>query len=654
MKQTVISMLKNAADQFGNRAYLLDKSDTGWDQVSFSRAYSDARQLAAGFLSKGITGQVSIMAEGRSEWVLCELALILSGSVSVPLSLRLTAEELPFRINHSESSAIVMSKITLPKALTIWQKLEKKPVLILLDDNKDVLDNTVSSCGLTRGRDLFTFSDLMNAGKEVLPQREKELDSIEENVSEDHTVTICYTSGTTGNPKGIMLSHKNYYTNCKDSVETFEVPYNFSTLVFLPIDHSFAHTVGIYAALMRGISLYFVDARKGGASIIRNIPINLPQANPKFLLTVPAITANFMKKMRQAVEKKGGIINAVFQAGVNAGVKRFGDGHNTPGLWVQVKTFFPYIIAKLLIFNKMKKIFGKNILYCVGGGALLDVKQQEFFNAIGVPIYQGYGLTEASPVISANTPKEHKFGSSGKVMPSVECRIVTDSSPEHGPEGPKSAPVGVKGEIVILGGNVMKGYFKNSKETENTIINGWLYTGDLGYMDKDGFLVVVGREKALLISSDGEKYSPEEIEEAIMTVSPLISQCMLYCDHKNSVTALIVPDKQACKEAFRKSDINTIDAALEKLNKEFRAFREDPSFKGKFPSHWLPGTFQVLEEEFTLENNMLNSTSKMVRYKITENYKDLLEYMYTEEGRNYLNTENRRALHNLFLNELSE
>ncbi|MDZ7613609.1 MAG: AMP-binding protein [Flavobacteriaceae bacterium] len=331
-------------------------------------------------------------------------------------------------------------------------------------------------------------------------------------IREDDVVTISYTSGTTGNPKGIMLTHLNYYSNSHAAVNTFQIKENISTLLILPTDHSFAHTVGIYTALVKGLAIYFVDARGGGMNALKNIPVNLVESNPNFLLTVPALTSNFMQKMKDGIQAKGPAIEGIFNRGLKAAILRNGNGFDKPSAGVQLSTWFNYQLAEKLIFKKLRLIFGKNIEFFVGGGALLDINQQQFYKAIGIPVYQGYGLTEATPIISTNTPFAHKMGSSGKVLSGITCKIVDENA--------KELPKGEKGEIIIQGDNVMKGYYKNPKATEETIKNGWLHTGDLGYFDKDNFLVVTGREKALLISEDGEKYSPEEIEEVMALIPP--------------------------------------------------------------------------------------------------------------------------------------
>ncbi len=644
MKKTVLSILQQASTEFENTPFVATKGDEGWIEKTFLDVLRDSRACAASLRNRGFqkNDTIALLAEGSSDWVISEFSTLFAGCISVPLSIKLLPEEIPFRINHSEAKAIFVSKNMLPKISEVYSQFKQKNIrLIVLDDNSTEISEIRSVAGKDAGSNIELFRDVLLEGYRSLDDFELDLQKIEDETSEDDVVTISYTSGTTGNPKGIMLTHLNYYTNCKDSVEMFEVPRSaYRTLIILPCDHSFAHTVGIYAALFRGISLYFVDARGGGMAILRNIPKNLVEANPTFLLTVPALTGNFMKKIKAGIKEKGKLLQILFNCGLKHAIAYHGNGYNRPSLITRLTSFLPYKVVDLLVFRQVRSIFGNKIQFCVGGGALLDVKQQEFFNAIGVPIYQGYGLTEAAPVISSNLPSIHKFGTSGRVAPSIECTIIKDDGSE--------AAIGERGEIVIRGENVMKGYFKNPSATEDTIKNGYLYTGDLGYYDKDGFLVVVGRAKALLISPDGEKYSPEGIEEAIINSSELISQVMLYNDHMQYTTALIVIDMQNVQEFIKEKSISDPDDLLYELNNALFAFQQDDNYKNIFPKVWLPATFQVLNEAFTEENKMINSTMKMVRYKIVETHKELIDYMYLEEGKNFINQKNRKALLNLF------
>ena len=250
-------------------------------------------------------------------------------------------------------------------------------------------------------------------------------------------------------------------------------------------------------------------------------------------------------------------------------------------------------------------------------------------------------MSEATPVLSSNGPKKYRFGSSGKLVQPIELKIC-DS------EG-KELPVGEMGEIVVKGENVMAGYWKNPESTAETVKAGWLYTGDLGYMSKENLLYVKGRFKSLLISSDGEKYSPEGIEEAFVGQSKYIDQVMLYNNQSPYTIALIVPNKDALKRKLSFKNL-TLDSeegrkeAIKKLEKELNKYKKGGEFEGMFPERWLPSTFAVLKEPFTEQNQMINSTMKMVRGKIEKAYASRIDYLYSAEGKQIFNAENLDSL----------
>lgn len=649
MNRTVIRMLDEAASSFANDPYALRKQDSGYEATTFAQMRVRVREFAAWLLASGFARgeRFAIIAEGSPEWICGEFGLICAGLVSVPLSIKLLAEEIPFRLNHSRARGVLVTHNQLEKLLSALPSVEgPAPLLVYLDDDTAWARDTARAAGLDPQR-IVGLAEAREKGRALLAEQAPGgpdigalLDRIAAETAEDDTVTISYTSGTTGNPKGIMLTHLNYWANCHDAVVMFDNPIHFRTLLVLPVDHSFAHTVGLYTALACGISLYFVDSRGGGMATLRNIPINLKEAEPTFLLTVPTLSGNFMKKIIAGIEEKGGLIEKIFKAGIKAGIARNGDGFNTPPPGVRARAFLPHFIAKTLVFGKVRKmVFGSNIRFCVGGGALLDLKQQEFFAAFGVPVLQGYGLTEAAPVISSNTPARHKFGTSGPVAPSVQCAIMRDDGTE--------APRGESGEITIRGDNVMKGYYLNPEASAEALRDGRLWTGDLGYIDADGFLVVVGRAKALLIAEDGEKYSPEEIEEAVTTSTEVIDQIMVWCDHKKYSCALVTLDMARVKKLAKDRGIATAEGLLQALQEEFTRFRNDPQAK-KVQNAWIPAAYQIVAQPFAEKDGTINSSMKLVRHKAAARERDLLEYSYTAEGSKTVNPRNLAAVRALF------
>ena len=299
-----------------------------------------------------------------------------------------------------------------------------------------------------------------------------------------------------------------------------------------------------------------------------------------------------------------------------------------------------------LVFSAVRQsAFGGRMKFFVGGGALLDIDLQRYYYAIGVPIYQGYGLSEATPIICANSPVRYVMGSSGRLVQPMECKIC-DS------EGREVAP-GELGEIVVKGENVMAGYWKNPETTAKTVIDGWLHTGDMGYIwpEDKSILYVVGRFKALLISADGEKYSPELMEESYVESSRFIDGAILHNSQDPYTILLMVPNKDALKD-YVKTAFPSLDPAseeakvkmLEKLQEEVNIFRRGGSHAGQFPDRWLPAAVCVLPEAFSLANGQMNSTSKVVRRNVEKAYEDKMAYAYTPEGKNIVNPMNLSAL----------
>lgn len=657
---TVIDLLYEGAKNFGDAPYLGDKSGEHYERVSFSQAEYLSRAFSASLFLHGFMkdDRISILSEGRTAWVISEFGLLRTGCISVPLSTKLSPDELVFRLDHSESRAIFISENNFQKLADILGSVKKQPLVICLSGKTESMETLVSKTPLSAGKDFFYYEDLVSEGEQALtapadPARfggkplALILEEREQEVSTDDTVTICYTSGTTGNPKGIMLTHRNYLHNAENAAQVVEVKQGWKSLIMLPLDHSFAHTVGIYIFLLKGLAMYFVDSRGGPLAALRNLPRNLAEVNPDFLLTVPALSGNFMKKMIQGVAEKGAFINGIFERGVRAGIARAGNGYNKPSPGVRISSFFPWALANALIFPKLRTVFGSDIKFCVGGGALLEIKQQEFFNAIGVPVYQGYGLTENAPIICANSAKKHKFGTSGVIIPNLDVRIMKDDTTECG--------IGEKGQIVTRGGSVMKGYFKNPEATGETLRDGWLWTGDLGYIDEDGFLVVTGREKALLIAADGEKYSPETIEEAIINTSRYIHQVMAYNNQCKFTAAVVTVNTGALKESVAAAGLagetdeqKRIDAVIAMIRDDILAFTSHRDYCS-LPLQWRPASFALIAQPFDESNGLINSTLKLVRHKVCEVYAHRIEEIYASGAADPFMAGNRQAVRALDL-----
>jgi long-chain acyl-CoA synthetase len=616
MKETVVHLLQEAAEKYADTPYLAEKTDAGWQKSSFEDVNKKSDIFASFLLQTGFQKEdkIAILAEGRTAWVIAEYGIVKSRCIAVPLSVKLTQEEILFRLQHSDSKAIISSHNHIEKIIPLLQEINLPSFkIIYLDDDRDFIQQLNAKHGFNLQDYIIYYQDIITSSSHTAQL----LNSIEQ-IEEEDVVTISYTSGTTGNPKGIMLTHKNYYSNSKASYEMFDIQPRSKLFNVLPLDHSFAHTVGIYVSTLIPYTIYFLDTRGGAMAALKNIPLNINEVKPNLMLSVPALSGKFMKNIQAGIEKKGKLINVLFRKGLKASMQV----KTSSNPFVRLINYPLYAIANNLIFRKIKQGFGGELRFMVGGGALLDIKQQEFFYAIGMPIFQGYGLTEASPVISSNTPEVHKLGTSGKIIPGIRCLIVEDG---------KEVEKGKKGEIVVDGDNVMKGYYKNPKATQETIREGLLFTGDLGYYDEDGYLMVSGRAKALLISEDGEKYSPEEIEETILSTCPFVEHVMLYNDHSKFTSALMTLRDDMIRNFIKKQNISSSGELLEHIHQSLFAFKQDSGYQGKFQEKWIPNVYRFVDEPFTEQNKMVNSTMKMVRFKIAEHYSGLLRQIYQEE-----------------------
>ncbi|HWP68628.1 MAG TPA: AMP-binding protein [Rectinemataceae bacterium] len=644
-KRTVTEMLDEAVERWPLAPYALKKADDGYKASSFTEIRDMAKAFSAWLLSSGFEpgDNVAIFGEGSPEWMAGEFGLFYAGLVSVPLSTKLTPDELFFRLDHSEAKAILTTHSQLETVLKIIAARMTKPLSIVYLDEDSAWGRGIAE-GFGMGKERFAgFAEAVEAGRKALAAPAaaiaSRLEAIAASIAEDSVASISYTSGTTGNPKGIMLTHLNFWANSHDLSIRFITP-RFRTLLILPADHAFIHTSAIFTALWSGVALYFVDTRGGGMALLRNIPANIQECQPTFLFTVPALTINFMKKIIAGVEQKGPFAAKLFEAGMNAASKWMGDGCHRPPLGDRISAFFPYFTAKTLLFGKIrKKALGGSISFCISGGSKLDTKQQKFFTALGVPLLPGYGLTEASPVVSASTLARYKFGTVGILLPSVTSAIVDEDGTE--------LPTGRIGEITVAGDSVMKGYYKNQEATADVIKNGRLWTGDLGYMDEDGFLVVVGRKRALLIAESGEKYSPETIEDAVMTSTNVVEQVMVWCVYKKHPCALVTLDVPRIKTIIAEKRITTAEALCKVLQDEFYRFMNGSSPQS-IQSNWVPITFQIIGKQLNEQDGMINSTLKLVRHKVEAEYRELIDYSYTKEGSTTLNPRNIETLTSLF------
>ncbi|MGD0338204.1 MAG: AMP-binding protein [Bacteroidota bacterium] len=629
--RTIPYLFEESVRKYAKNILMWEKTGDHYTGSTYEEIRESVYQCAAGLLHLGIHkgDRLALIAEGRNAWVISELGIFYAGAINVPLSVKLNElSEIKFRLAHSGCRMVIVSANQLIKIREIEPDLPELEKIIILDP----LDSYEE--------DEIPFDELLKLGGEYLKDHRNEFEQTWRNAEENDAANICYTSGTTADPKGVILTHRNYTANVEQASALLPIPEYYCSLLILPWDHCFGHTACIYTLMRNGASMAAVQVGKTGLETLKNIPINIKETRPHFLLSVPALAKNFRKNIENAIKEKGPKVEKLFQKALNFAYEYNGEGWNR-GKGLRMLRRPLYLIFDRLIFSKIRENFGGRLEFFIGGGALLDIELQKFFYAIGIPMFQGYGLTEATPIISANVPLKHKLGSSGSIVKDLEIKICDEKGYE--------LSVGQQGEIVVRGENVMAGYWKNEKATKETIRDGWLYTGDLGYLDEDGFLYVLGRDKSLLIGSDGEKYSPEGIEEALIAHSDYIDQIMLYNNQSPYTVALVVPNKDALLRAMHSDNLSCHtmegqDAALRKIESDIQDYKTSRKYAGMFPERWLPSAVAVLGEGFTEQNRFLNSTMKMVRGKITEFYQNRIEYLSTTEAKNICNPQNRMII----------
>ena len=628
MKKTLVDLFEESVKLYPNNAFLLEKTGKKFEPTTYTQVKEKVYQLGAGLQALGVKkgDNMALLSEGRNMWVIGELAMFYAGAVNVPLSIKLEeSNDLLFRLVHGDVKFVMVSGTQLKKVRAIIDQLPEVQKVIVFDEQDHYEDREIA------------LSEVQKMGDEFLANHSlEEFLKVANSIQNDDYATITYTSGTTADPKGVVLTHRNYTSNVEQACTLVNIDQSWRTLIILPLDHCFAHVVGFYIMMAKGATAATVQVGRTPLESLKNIPLNIKEVKPHFILSVPALAKTFKKNIEQGIRAKGKTTVKLFNFGMKVRQIYYGDSNLDFKGWRYLLKPLVALFDKI-IFSKVRDNFGGELKFFIGGGALLDKNLQKFYVGIGIPMFQGYGLSEATPVLSSNGPEKYRFGSSGKLVKPLELKICDGDG--------KELPLGEMGEIVVRGENVMAGYWKNPESTADTVKDGWLYTGDLGYMTKEGLLYVKGRFKSLLISSDGEKYSPEGIEEAFVGQSKYIDQVMLYNNQSPYTIALIVPNKDNLKRkmAFKNLSLDTEEGrkyAIKKLEKELNKYKKGGEFEGMFPERWLPSTFAVLPEPFTEQNQMINSTMKMVRGKIEKAYAGLIDFLYTPEGKQIFNQKN--------------
>ena len=511
-----------------------------------------------------------LVSENRPEWFVSDMAIMLSGGITVPAYTTYTEDDYKYLIEDCEPSLIIVSNNELLKKLnnTINQKRFIKKVITLDEVNNVIHDLDIINKDKYLDFNLILKNDLLDEDK---IQNEK--------LKRTSPACIIYTSGTGGNPKGVILSHGGILNNLVGACEIMKPLFSSRPvfLTWLPLSHSYEHCVQ-FAQIAVGAKVFYAEK-------IEKLLENISEAKPTIMTAVPRFYQNLYNKININLKKQTGFKAKLIEETLRLGKKK---------LLNQKMTFSEKLlnlIVETLVRKKIKKQFGGNLKAFVSGGGALDQEIGEFLNSVGLPTLQGYGLTETSPVVSCNPIHKIKVETVGPPFKGNQVKIAED------------------GEILVKGENVMLGYWNKKEETDKVIVNGWLHTGDIGEIDpEDGYLKITDRKKDIIVSAGGDNISPAKIENMI-TNEPEIDQCMVYGDKKNYLVALVVPSKEFLHE---KEKINNV---IEKINKKLTLLEKIKKI-------------QLIDENFSIENGLMTPTMKVKRKKVTEKYKNQLEKLY--------------------------
>lgn len=528
--------------------------------------------------------KIAIISENRLEWIVTDMAAVFLGIITVPLYNTLSKEQIKYILGNSESKiCFVSGSLMLDRVLQCRDELSTLERVVSFSDYHE----------MERPEEIDFFSEIVSHDKRADPDYKK-LKQLSENISGEDLLTIIYTSGTTGVPKGVMLTHKNVCSNLISCQKILEISPKDRFLSFLPYAHIYERVAGYYLALITGAKIYY-------AQNIDTISEQMPEVKPTLMVTVPRLLDKMYNKvMKAGIEESKGFKKMIFGWAVKTA-----DSHRTK------KSSMKWKIADTFVYKKIKAKTGGNIRCFVSGGGALNKHVGEFFDGVGIQVLEGYGMTETSPVISVNHPDKNRYGTVGIPLDGVKVDIAED------------------GEILVKGDLVMKGYYKMPDDTEATIKNGWLHTGDIGEFDKDGFLKITDRKKSLFKTSGGKYIAPVQIEGVISQL-PWVDQVIVIGNGRMYVSALIVPIEDELISLAKKNNITVNEYGELLLDKELLNIlkKQINSTQSDLGSHEKVKRFTLIENPFTIETGELTPTLKIKRKVVEEKYSELIEGMY--------------------------
>jgi long-chain acyl-CoA synthetase len=520
------------------------------------------------------------------------MAILGLGAVDVPLYPSLTSDSIEYILNNSESRGIIVSnKFQLNKILKIRENCSKLEFIIILNEKDSVSSD----------ENIFTFKEVQLKGGKLKQEDPIYFKDKMHKVRKDDLCTIIYTSGTTGEPKGVLLTHWNILSNSKAALEILPIYESDVWLSFLPLCHIFERMGGYYTGFASGGTMCYAES-------IEAVSTNLMEIKPTLMTSVPRLFERIYSKVIKNVDSQPVKKQKIFYWALNAG-KEYAQAKKAKQISLSLS--LRYKLANKLVLQKIREKTGGNLRFFISGGAALARELGEFFEALGILIIEGYGLTESSPVITANRLDDYKFGTVGKVIPGVEVKIAQD------------------GEILARGPNIMQGYYKNKKETGAVLKNGWLHTGDIGVFDAEGFLVITDRKKHLFKTTAGKYIAPTPIENLFVS-SKFIDQFVLIGDSRMFLSALIVPDFEAVKEY---ADSHKIPySSTEELAKNAEIYKvienDMTKLQKQLANYERVRKFVLLDKPFSIETGEITPSMKIKRKFVEERYRHMIEEMY--------------------------
>ena len=618
--ETLTDLFINLSKKYSgqNKAVFHHKLDpnASFEPVYWDQVYDDVQSLAAYLLDKGVEhgDRVGILSENRYEWAVVDLALQLIGAINVSLYTILPPSQCEYILTDSDTKIFFVSTgIQLKKAVEVFDNCKDLTEIIAFDMPK--VEKLIEHDSVK------LFDDVMTEGNTLIPKYEKQIHQRSVKVKPDDISTLIYTSGTTGQPKGAMLTHHNICSNVKAATDHIYWDDKDRSLSFLPLCHSFERTAGYYAIISSGAEIYFAES-------VDTVSKNMPEVKPTVMISVPRLFEKMYNLIVKSVEEGSEAKKAIFNWSVEVG-RKYSEGKR--GLVSLQKK-----VADKLVFDKLKQRTGEHVRLFVSGGAALPPDIDTFFKCAGLPILQGYGLTETSPVMAANKPGQEVTGVVGTVISGVTVgiqsldngKIIAEISGEDYPINTTSEP----GEILCKGPNVMKGYWKNEQATKEMIDDdGWLHTGDVGRF-VDGYLQITDRIKHMIVNAGGKNIYPGPIEDMFKT-SKWIDQLVVVGEAQNFMAALIVPDFDALKKHAREENISfdSIEDLLEKSEIQTLYKKEMREFSKQLASHEKIRDFRLLPNEFTVETGEITPTLKVKRKVIAEKYGDIIADIFKND-----------------------